>query len=110
MPTYEYRCKACGHEFERFQSMTDQPVKTCPVCGKRQVQRLIGTGAGIIFKGNGFYCTDYRSESYRKSAKKEADGSSGTKESTGNKSGTETGGSGAPASKTAVSGKKQSDQ
>ncbi|MGC9454291.1 MAG: FmdB family zinc ribbon protein [Phycisphaerae bacterium] len=63
MPTYEYECQACGHSFERFQQMSDAPVKVCPVCGKRKVKRLLGTGAGIIFRGSGFYATDYRNNS-----------------------------------------------
>ena len=69
MPTYEYECPKCGHRFEKFQSMSDPPVKTCPECGGRKVKRLIGTGAGLIFKGSGFYKTDYRSDSYKKGAK-----------------------------------------
>ncbi len=60
MPTYEYRCTGCGCTFERFQSMTDEPVRDCPECGS-PVERLIGTGAGIIFRGAGFHATDYRS-------------------------------------------------
>jgi putative FmdB family regulatory protein len=71
VPTYEYRCKSCAHIFERFQPMTAKPLRRCPRCGKA-VERLIGTGAGIIFKGSGFYATDYRSESYRQKAKSEA--------------------------------------
>ena len=71
MPTYDYRCKACEHEFEVFQSMKDSPKRTCPECGKRALERLIGTGAAVIFKGSGFYQTDYRSESYKKAAEKE---------------------------------------
>jgi len=59
MPTYDYQCDDCGHHFERFQKMSDTPVKTCPECGGK-VRRLIGTGAAIIFKGSGFYATDYR--------------------------------------------------
>ena len=70
VPTYEYKCRDCGHEFELFQYMSDEPVKTCPRCGG-PVQRLIGTGGGVIFKGNGFYATDYRSESYKKAEKSE---------------------------------------
>jgi putative FmdB family regulatory protein len=71
MPTYEYQCDACGAEFELFQSITAKPIKKCPECGKLRVRRLIGAGAGIIFKGSGFYQTDYRSDSYHKDAKKE---------------------------------------
>ena len=59
MPTYEYKCKSCGHEFEEFQSITAEPLKKCPECSK-EVVRLIGSGSGIIFKGAGFYATDYR--------------------------------------------------
>ena len=70
MPTYEYECLENGHRFEEFQSMTDEPLTSCPQCGGG-VRRLIGTGAGIIFKGSGFYQTDYRSESYRKAEKAE---------------------------------------
>lgn len=68
MPTYEYVCDACGHELEEFQSMSAKPLKKCPECGKPKLRRLIGTGAGVIFKGSGFYQTDYRSDSYRKAA------------------------------------------
>ena len=71
MPTYEYECQACKHRFEKFQSITARPIRTCPECGRRKVRRLIGAGAGILFKGNGFYQTDYRSESYRKAAEKD---------------------------------------
>ena len=68
MPTYDYRCDACGHEFEEFQSMTASPLRKCPECKKLKLKRLIGTGAGVIFKGSGFYETDYRSDSYKKAA------------------------------------------
>ena len=71
MPTYEYECPDCGHQFERYQSITAKPVRVCPACRRRRVKRLIGTGGGVIFKGSGFYATDYRSESYRKAAKAE---------------------------------------
>ena len=81
MPTYEYKCDACGNRFERFQSITAAPLKQCPACGKNRVQRLIGTGAGLIFKGSGFYITDYRSEGYKEKAKAES-GSSDAKAST----------------------------
>jgi putative FmdB family regulatory protein len=68
MPTYEYVCDACGHQFERFQSITAEPERTCPKCRKRKVRRKIGVGAGILFKGTGFYETDYRSDGYAKAA------------------------------------------
>ena len=71
MPTYEYKCDACGNKFEKFQSMSAAPIKKCPKCGKSKVRRLIGTGAGLIFKGSGFYITDYRSENYKAGAKKD---------------------------------------
>ena len=77
MPTYEYECPKCGKTFEVFQSMKDEPLKTCPdkKC-KGKVKRLIGTGAGLIFKGSGFYITDYRSEGYKQAAKKDSTTSS----------------------------------
>jgi putative FmdB family regulatory protein len=68
MPTYDYKCKACGHTLEIFQSMKDAPKRKCPNCGKNALERLIGTGAAVIFKGSGFYQTDYRSDAYKKSA------------------------------------------
>jgi len=71
MPTYEYICKKCGYEFEQFQPITAKPLSKCPECGKASLRRLIGTGSGVIFKGNGFYQTDYRSESYKKGEKGE---------------------------------------
>jgi putative FmdB family regulatory protein len=71
MPTYEYICDSCQHQFERFQSIKARPVRKCPKCGKLSVQRLIGAGAGIIFKGSGFYETDYRSDSYKKAKESE---------------------------------------
>ena len=69
MPTYDYRCDACGHTFEEFQSFSEQPLKKCPACGKKKLVRLFGTGAGVIFKGSGFYETDYRSDKYKNAAK-----------------------------------------
>jgi len=71
MPTYEYTCQYCGHEFEQFQSITAKPLTKCPKCSKKRLKRLIGTGAGVIFKGSGFYQTDYRSDSYKKAEKSE---------------------------------------
>ncbi len=71
MPTYEYVCRACRHEFERFQPITSSPVRTCPKCGRKRVERKIGIGSAVLFKGGGFYETDYRSESYRKTEESE---------------------------------------
>jgi putative FmdB family regulatory protein len=78
MPTYEYKCTSCGRHFDFFQSMKDDHIKMCPVCHKETLKRLLGTGAGIIFKGSGFYQTDYRSESYKKAAKKDSSSNSTT--------------------------------
>lgn len=64
MPTYDYVCNACGHALEIFQSMSESPKKKCPACGKSKLERRIGAGAGFLFKGSGFYLTDYRSKSY----------------------------------------------
>ena len=66
MPTYDYQCQACEHEFELFQSMTAPVKRKCPECSKLKLKRLIGTGSGVLFKGSGFYETDYRSKSYQK--------------------------------------------
>ena len=70
MPTYVYECTACGHQLELFQKMSDPPAEVCPECGGK-LNRLPGAGAGIIFKGSGFYATDYRSRGYREKAKEE---------------------------------------
>jgi putative FmdB family regulatory protein len=92
MPTYDYVCDSCEHNFELFQSIKDDAKKQCPECGKKKLRRLIGPGAAIVFKGSGFYATDYRSESYKKaaaadkpasassSAEKSAESSGGKKE------------------------------
>lgn len=72
MPTYDYKCLGCETQFEKFQSITAPPIEECPECGGK-VKRLIGAGAGLIFKGSGFYTTDYRSEGYKESAKKDKD-------------------------------------
>jgi putative FmdB family regulatory protein len=84
MPTYDYVCDACDHKFELFQSITAEPEKKCPECGKKKLRRLIGAGAAIVFKGSGFYQTDYRSESYKKRA--EADSKSSESKSSESKS------------------------
>ena len=77
MPTYDYRCTGCAHEFELFQKMSDRPKRKCPECGKNTLERLIGTGSAVLFKGSGFYETDYRSKSYKDAAKKDNDAASG---------------------------------
>jgi len=69
MPTYDYECQACGYTFEKFQPITASPVRRCPRCGRMKIRRLIGAGAGILFKGSGFYQTDYRSSAYKEAAK-----------------------------------------
>jgi putative FmdB family regulatory protein len=76
VPTYEYLCEKCGYEFEKFQSITASNLRKCPKCGKSGLKRLIGTGSAVIFKGTGFYQTDYPSDSYKQSVKKETDKSS----------------------------------
>lgn len=72
MPTYDYVCEACGHALEIFQSMTEAPKRKCPKCGKQKLKRQLGKGGGILFKGSGFYQTDYRSEGYKSAAKAES--------------------------------------
>lgn len=95
MPTYDYECDHCGHRWELFQRITEDPITKCPECGKRKARRLLGTGAAIVFKGSGFYQTDYRSESYKKAAAAESksgttdkkDGGAKSKSEGGDKSG-----------------------
>ncbi|MCU0689176.1 MAG: zinc ribbon domain-containing protein [Phycisphaerales bacterium] len=77
MPTYDYRCTACKHQWEEFQSITAKPLKKCPACGKAKAERLIGMGAAVVFKGGGFYQTDYRSEAYKAAAKADAGSADG---------------------------------
>src|SRR3954470_11377802 len=112
MPTYEYSCQKCGKNFETFQSMRDEPFTVCPkeLCrmskwGRGKVKRLLGTGAGLIFKGSGFYSTDYRSASYKEGAKKDAPPAAGGEKSSGTK---ESGASSAPPSKPAETKSSQS--
>jgi putative FmdB family regulatory protein len=76
MPTYEYVCDACEHTFDELQGYNDPVLTKCPKCGKKKLRRLFGTGAALLFKGSGFYETDYRSESYKAGAKKEQEASS----------------------------------
>ena len=89
MPTYDYECSACGHTFELFQGINDPIKKKCPECGKNKLQRLFGAGAAIVFKGSGFYQTDYRSEGYKKAAaadsKSKTDSGSDNKKTSGSK-------------------------
>jgi putative FmdB family regulatory protein len=81
MPTYEYRCPECGTDFEKFQKMSDEPGAPCPQCGAKAERRLSG-GAGLVFKGSGFYITDYRGEGYKKAAEAEKGGSSSSSSET----------------------------
>jgi putative FmdB family regulatory protein len=111
MPTYEYQCEKCKKTFEVFQSMKDEPLKVCreDLCrmkkwGKGRVKRLLGTGAGLIFKGSGFYITDYRSEGYKQAAKKE----SGTPEKKSDAAAKSSGDT-KPATKPAAKAEKKSD-
>ncbi len=83
MPTYDYVCEACGHAFEHFQSMTSKRLRTCPSCGKKKLERLVGSGAGVIFKGSGFYETDYKRSSTPPAASSSGDASSDASSGTG---------------------------
>ena len=105
MPTYEYRCSACDNKWEEFQSIKAEPTKKCPKCRKAKAERIISAGGGIIFKGSGFYQTDYRSESYKKGAEaaKKASESSAATSSDSAKSD-----SGKSATKAAPASKKES--
>lgn len=103
MPTYEYRC-AAGHHFERFQRMSEPPVERCPECGAK-AERLLSAGGGVIFKGSGFYITDYRSDTYKKAAEADS-GASKSAEGSGSKS--ESGAKPAPGGKSESSGKTES--
>ena len=105
MPTYEYHCDACEHHFDEFQSIMDQPLKKCPECGKPRLRRIFGTGAAILFKGSGFYQTDYRSESYKAAAKAEQET---TKPASADKGGTSGSAGQGTADKGGKSGKKTS--
>ncbi len=83
MPTYDYECDACSHAFELFQTITESHKKKCPACGKLKLRRLFGSGAAVVFKGSGFYQTDYRSESYKKGAEKAKQAKDGKTEKKG---------------------------
>jgi putative FmdB family regulatory protein len=101
MPTYDYECDGCGHSFELFQSISESPRTDCPECSQPTLRRLFGTGAAVVFKGSGFYQTDYRSESYKSKAKAE-------KESSGKDSAKEPGKGGKAEAKTAATTSKSS--
>jgi len=103
MPTYDYICDACGHEFEAFESIKAEPQRTCPACREHRLRRKIGPGAAILFKGSGFYQTDYRSESYKKRAEADKPASSASKEAAPATT-TSSSSSSPPASKTASNG------
>lgn len=90
MPTYEYECTVCNHSFEKFQSITASSARKCPECGKLKLRRLIGSGAGIIFRGSGFYQTDYRSADYKKQAGAATEAASSSKASKTSESSTST--------------------
>ena len=102
MPTYDYQCDACDHAFEEYQSITAKQLRKCPACGLRKLVRLIGTGGGVIFKGSGFYQTDYRSAEYKKSA--EAEKKAGEKSKPKDKSSKGESSPSKPARKTSESG------
>ena len=108
MPTYDYECDACGHRFELFQSITEEAKKKCPECKKSKLRRLFGTGAALMFKGSGFYTTDYRSDSYKKGAKADtgSSGSSSESKSSDSKSSGGSDGSGSAAKSEAKPDKK----
>lgn len=107
MPTYDYLCDACGHKFEHFQSISDKLLKKCPKCKKSKLRRLFGTGAAVVFKGSGFYQTDYRSDAYKKAAQadktageaKPSDGKSGDAKSSDSKGGAAKGSESKPAAR-----------
>lgn len=106
MPTYEYQCDACDHNFDELQSMKDEPLKKCPKCGKLKLRRIFGTGAAILFKGSGFYETDYRSESYKAAAKADQESSKPASSDTSSANGT----SGSSAKETKSSDTKSSEK
>ncbi|MDP7035698.1 MAG: zinc ribbon domain-containing protein [Planctomycetota bacterium] len=95
MPTYDYRCNECSHEFEAFQRISEEPLQTCPEC-EGNVKRLIGAGAGLIFKGSGFYITDYRKAEYKEKAKKESESSSSSDSKSSSNSGSSSGSDSSP--------------
>lgn len=101
MPTYDYECDGCGHAWEMFQRIVEDPIKKCPECKKKKARRLFGTGSAVMFKGSGFYETDYRSDSYKKGEKAAKDSKAPKSDSGGDKS--------SKSSKSSESSKKSSD-
>ncbi|MEM8736804.1 MAG: FmdB family zinc ribbon protein [Planctomycetota bacterium] len=87
MPTYDYECDACGHTMEIYQGINDPKKRKCPECGKLKLRRLLGTGAAVVFKGSGFYQTDYRSDSYKKAKAADKPKDSSKSDSSAKKSG-----------------------
>lgn len=108
MPTYEYVCDACGHQFDEFQSIKDEPLKKCPECKKPKLRRLIGAGAALLFKGSGFYITDYRSEAYKSAAKKESEAAGGAKSDSSTSAANGSNGASGKGSSSAATGKSKS--
>jgi putative FmdB family regulatory protein len=102
MPTYQYQCDNCEHQLEVFQSITARPLKKCPECGKPTLKRLLGTGAGLIFKGSGFYQTDYRSDSYKKAVQRETKSTADAKTDSKKETKTEVKSETNPAAKTSI--------
>ena len=105
MPTYEYQCDACEHNFDEFQSMSEPALTKCPKCGKKKLRRVFGAGAAVIFKGSGFYETDYRSDSYKAAAKAETEGTKPAKTDAAGTAGT-AGANGTPAASSSPSSTK----
>lgn len=87
MPTYDYECSGCEHRFEQFQKITDDPLAVCPKCKRKKLIRLFGTGAAVVFKGSGFYQTDYRSENYKRAASSDKAESGGKSEASSDSKG-----------------------
>lgn len=108
MPTYDYVCDACQSKFEHFQSIKDDPLKKCPQCKKTKLRRLIGAGAAIVFKGSGFYKTDYRSESYKKHAASESSNGEASKPDAKKSEPAKSDSGAAPKDKTEPKGRKSS--